>query len=222
MAAPLLITAVALFIVAADNDTFWQSAWRATLNDEHRLAILSSLLILVFCTLTTVLSLALGMKLLRACAAPLLLVAASNGYFMVQYGIVIDESMIRNTVETTVLEATPLLNAAYFWHVALFGASARSGRPAGAYARRLRWQTDRRRAWYHSSDQYRDCSPRRYTSTTPQCRSSVERMTTCALQINPVYPLYAAARFGLRSDDGAPVVRQHSRRSRPRRHIDAA
>ena len=29
--------------------------------------------------------------------------------------------MIRNTVETTVLEATPLLSGAYFWHVALYG-----------------------------------------------------------------------------------------------------
>jgi lipid A ethanolaminephosphotransferase len=28
------------------------------------------------------------------------------------------------------------------------------------------------------------------------------------LQINPIYPLYAAARFGFRSDDGSPAVRQ--------------
>ena len=55
LAAPLLIAAVAFFIVATDNDTFWQSAWRATLNDEHRLAILWSLFALVFCTLTTLL-----------------------------------------------------------------------------------------------------------------------------------------------------------------------
>ena len=48
-AAPLMIAAVALFIVAADNDPFWRAAWRATHNDEHRLAILLSLFALVFC-----------------------------------------------------------------------------------------------------------------------------------------------------------------------------
>ena len=105
--APLLIAAVAMFIVLADNDPLWQAAWRATRDDDHRLAILATLFALVFVTLTTVLSFALGRKLLRAVAALLLLVAASCGFFMTQYGVVIDESMIRNAVETTVLEATP-------------------------------------------------------------------------------------------------------------------
>ena len=108
-----MIAAVALFIVAADNDPLWNAAWRATYNDEHRLAILSTLFALVFATLTTVLSFALGTKLLRAAAALLLVLAASCGFFMTQYGVVIDQSMIRNTVETTVLEATPLLSPAW-------------------------------------------------------------------------------------------------------------
>ena len=60
---------------------------------------------------------------------------------MTQYGVVIDQSMIRNTVETTVLEATPLLSGAYFWHVALYGVL-----PAilvfVAPLARLRWPTE--------------------------------------------------------------------------------
>ena len=141
LSAPLMIAAVALFIVLADNDPLWRAAWRATHNDDHRLAIFSTLFALVFVTLTTFLSFALGTKLLRAVAALLLLVAASCGFFMTQYGVVIDQSMIRNTVETTVLEATPLLSQAYFWHVALYGVL-----PAilvfVAPLARLRWPTE--------------------------------------------------------------------------------
>ena len=121
LAAPLLIVAVSLFIVAADNDAFWSAPWRATQDDGHRVAILATLFALVFVTLTTVLSLAFGQTLLRGVAVLLLLVAANCGFFMTQYGVVIDESMIRNAVETTVLEAAPLLSAAYFSHIVFYG-----------------------------------------------------------------------------------------------------
>ena len=100
-----------------------------------------TLFALVFVTLTTFLSFALGTKLLRAVAALLLLVAASCGFFMTQYGVVIDQSMIRNAVETTVLEATPLLSGAYFWHVALYGVLPATLVFAAPLAR-LRWQTE--------------------------------------------------------------------------------
>ena len=84
--APLLIAAVAVFIVAVDNDPFWQGAWRATQNDEHRLAILSTLCALIFVPLTVTMAIAVGTKLLRVVAALLLLVAASCGFFMIEYG----------------------------------------------------------------------------------------------------------------------------------------
>jgi lipid A ethanolaminephosphotransferase len=206
-AAPLLIAAVALFIVAADNYTFWQSAWRATLNDEHRLAILWSLFALVFCTLTTLLSFAFGMKLLRACAALLLLVAASCGYFMVQYGVVIDESMIRNAVETTVLEATPLLSAAYFWHVALYGAL-----PALvvllAPLPKVRWQTGIAARVATAAIGIVTLVTTLYVNYAVVSFFGRDN-DDLRLQINPVYPVYAAARFGFRSDNGPPAVRQH-------------
>ena len=111
LGAPLLIAAVAVFIVGADNGPFWSAALRATQSDEHRLGILTTLSALVLVPLVTVLSLALGTKLLRVVAALLLLVAASCGYFMTQYGVVIDQSMIRNAVETTALPASYAPNA---------------------------------------------------------------------------------------------------------------
>lgn len=121
VAAPVLAAAVSLFIVAVDNDSFWKSAWRATANDEHRFAILLSLFAIVFLTLTITLCLALGRGLLKALAVSLLVLAAAFDYFMTQYGVIIDQAMVRNTVETTVLEATPFLSTTLFWHVAMFG-----------------------------------------------------------------------------------------------------
>jgi hypothetical protein len=204
--APLMIAAVALFIVVADNDPLWQTAWRATHNDDHRLAILSTIFALVFVTLTTVLSFALGRKLLRAVAALLLLVAASCGFFMTQYGVVIDQSMIRNTVETTVLEATPLLSGAYFWHVALYGVL-----PAilvfVAPLARLRWPTELSVRFGTAAAGITLLAATLYVNYAAAAFFGREN-DDLKLQINPVYPLWAAATFGMSSDDTALETRR--------------
>ena len=208
--APLMIAAVALFIVVADNDPLWHAAWRATHNDDHRLAILLTLFALVFVTLTTFLSFALGTKLLRAVAALLLLVAASCGFFMTQYGVVIDQSMIRNTVETTVLEATPLLSGAYFWHVALYGVL-----PAilvfVAPLARLRWPTELFVRLGTAAVGVALLATTLYVNYAAAVFFGREN-DDLKLQINPAYPLWAAASFGMSSDDDALEARQPSRR----------
>jgi lipid A ethanolaminephosphotransferase len=146
------------------------------------------------------------MKLLRACAAALLVVAASCGYFMVQYGVVIDESMIRNTVETTVLEATPLLSAAYFWHIALYGIL-----PAlvvlFAPMPKVRWQTGVAARVATAAIGVVTLITTLYVNYAVVSFFGRDN-DDLRLQINPIYPLYAAARFGFRSDDGSPAVRQ--------------
>ena len=205
-AVPALIAAVALFIVAADNDSFWQAAGRATLNDEHRLAVLWSLFALMFFTLTTVLSLAVGRKLLRALAALLLLIAASCGYFMTQYGVVVDQAMIRNAVETTMLEATPLLNAAYFWHLGLYGilpALLVLFAPLG----QLRWYTDAAVRMATAALGVAVLATTLYVNYAAVSFFGREN-DDLRLQINPAYPLYAAATFGLRTENDAPALRQ--------------
>jgi lipid A ethanolaminephosphotransferase len=121
LSAPLAILAVSLFIAVFDNESLWGAAARATTLDEHRAAILWCLFAIVFCTTAAALSLALGARLLKIAGAALLLIAAICGFFMSEYGVVVDESMVRNIAETAVREATPLLGAAFFWHVALFG-----------------------------------------------------------------------------------------------------
>jgi lipid A ethanolaminephosphotransferase len=206
LSAPLLIAAVSLFIVAADNDPFWRAAWRATHNDEHRLAILSTLFAVVFFALTTTLSLALGKTLLRTVAALLLVVAASCSFFMTQYGVVIDQSMIRNAVETTVLEATPLLSSAYFWHVALYG-----GLPAivvlFAPLGRLRWRSEIAVRLGTAAIGLAILTTTLYVNYASAAFFGREN-DGLRLQINPAYPLYAAATFGMSSDGDAPATRQ--------------
>jgi lipid A ethanolaminephosphotransferase len=202
VAAPLLIVAVSLFIVAADNDSFWESAWRATHNDEHRMAVLTTLFALVFFPLTTVLSFAFGDKLLRALSTLLLLTAASCGFFMAQYGVVIDEAMIRNAVETTVLEATPLLSPAYFWHVLLYGAL-----PAVvvlfAPLGRLSWRAGAAVRFGTAALGVALLATTLYVNYAAAAFFGREN-DGLRLQINPAYPLYAAAMYGL--DSGNEVL----------------
>ncbi|HSC13553.1 MAG TPA: phosphoethanolamine--lipid A transferase [Gammaproteobacteria bacterium] len=201
-----MIGAVALFIVAADNDSFWHAAWRATHNDDHRLAILATLFALVFVTLTTVLSFAFGTKLLRVVAALLLLVAASCGFFMTAYGVVIDQSMIRNAVETTVLEATPLLSGAYFRHVVLYGVM-----PAivvfAVPLERLRWRTELLVRLGTATVGVTLLVATVYVNYAAAAFFGREN-DGLRLQINPAYPLWAAATFGMSSDDDALETRR--------------
>ena len=206
LSAPLLIVAVALFIVVADNDPFWRGAWRATENNDHRLAILATLFALVFVTLTTFLSLALGRKLVRVVAALLLLIAASCGFFMVEYGVVIDQSMIRNTVETTVLEATPLLSRAYFVHVLLYGVV-----PAivvfAVPLKRLRWPTELLVRFGTAAAGVALLATTLYVNYGAASFFGREN-DGLRLQINPAYPIWAAATFGMSSDDEALEARE--------------
>jgi len=206
LGAPLLIAAVALFIVAADNDPFWQAAWRATQNDEHRLAILSTLFALIFVPLTVMMAAAVGTKLLRVIAALLLLVAASCGFFMLEYGVVIDQSMIRNTVETTALEATPLLSGAYFGHVFLYGVL-----PAivvfAVPLKRLRWPAEIVVRFGTAAVAVALLLTTVYVNYSATSFFAREN-DGLRLQINPAYPLWAAATFSMSRDDEAAKARR--------------
>jgi lipid A ethanolaminephosphotransferase len=206
LSAPLLIAAVALFIVVTDNDPFWRAAWRATYNDDHRAAILATLFALIFVPLTIVMSLALGTKLLRAVAALLLLVAASCGFFMAEYGVVIDQSMIRNAVETTMLEATPLLTGAYARHVALYGVLPAVVVFAVPLAR-LRWQAALLTRFGTAAIGVALLATVLYVNYAPAAFFAREN-DGLRLKINPAYPLWAAASLGVASDDDALEARQ--------------
>ena len=197
--------AVAVFIVVADNGPFWSAAFRATQSDEHRLGILTTLSALLMLPLVTVLAFALGAKALRVFAALLMVVAASCGYFMTEYGVIIDESMIRNAVETTALEATPLLRGAYFLHVALYGVLPAVVVFAVPLAR-LRWRTEILARLGTAAVAVLFFAAAMHVNYAAAVFFGREN-DDLRLQINPAYPLWAAATFGMSSDKAAPKVR---------------
>jgi lipid A ethanolaminephosphotransferase len=206
LAAPGLAAAVALFIVAVDNDAFWQTAWRATFNDEHRAAILAALFALTFLPLTAFMALAPGRRPLKVVAVTMLLVAASCSYFMSAYGVIIDQAMIRNTVETTMLEATPFLGAAYFSHMVLYGILP-SIVVAFTPLKRLRWPLV---AFTRAGTAV--VSVTLLVGTLYANFGAVSffghQNHTLRLLMNPAYPLYAAATFGVESRNDAAAVRE--------------
>ncbi len=206
LAAPALAAAVASFIAAVDNDPFWQNAWRWTASDAHRDAILWSLFALVFVPLFAALVLTPGRILFKGLAIALLLVAANCGYFMSVYGVVIDQAMIRNAVETTVLEATPLLGSAYFWHMLIYGALPsfvvaitpleRTGWRAAALARGGAAMVG---VGVLIGTLYANFGAVSFFG---------HQHHSLRLLVNPAYPLYAAATFGIEAQAMEAAERQ--------------
>lgn len=114
------VVGVALFIVTFDNDAFWTAVLRATEADTDRGAIIATLYAIQVCGLAAVLAVTIG-RAFKPVAVALLVLAAFAGYFMSQFGVVIDESMIRNAVETNAREAAPLLSGGLLFHMTFFG-----------------------------------------------------------------------------------------------------
>lgn len=119
---PALTLLVALFIVAADNIAFWNQ-----LGDVSQVGQAGGWL---FAAATAVflmgaLSLLMSLFAFRFVYKPflivLLLVAAMVGYFMQTYGVIVDDTMILNTLDTDTGEAEGLFSVALVWHVLLTG-----------------------------------------------------------------------------------------------------
>jgi lipid A ethanolaminephosphotransferase len=205
LAAPLVIVAVALFIVAFDNLPLWDTVARDTALDEHRLAIFWSLFAIVFFTLTSALSLVPGTRTLKAVAAVLLLIAATTGFFMSEYGIVIDQSMIRNIVETETREAAPLFGVAFFEHLFFYGVVPAVGLffvPLRAvplrHALLVRLGVTALGIGTMATSVYANFGAISFFG---------HQHHDVRMLMNPGYPLFAAARFAFRGED-KPTVRE--------------
>lgn len=103
--------ATASFLVLIYNISFWKSFVSAT--GGFRMANLlvylgsAALLVLVF---SGVLALVNFRRLFKPVVIALLLLSSMTAYFMSQYGIVVDASMVQNVVETDVREAGELFS----------------------------------------------------------------------------------------------------------------
>lgn len=202
----LSILGVALFIALADNGTFLGSVLAATVGDDHRWAIVVSMFLLLVTTVVMLLSFFVGNKTFKIAAASLLMVSAATAYFMNNYGVIFDLSMIRNIAETDAREASPLMTATFLMHIAAFGVA-----PAVLVSlvplRGIGW---RREVAVRSAGVvflglllgvtlYANYGPLSFFAH----QNHVLRM-----QINPAYPLYSLYEYLTRADDKPPEVRE--------------
>ncbi|THD00918.1 hypothetical protein B1810_22575 [Panacagrimonas perspica] len=118
-----LLLIVALYLSATQNHSFWSQVSRV-LPVEHGTSVYG-LLGSLFVALNVLLLLAMAPFSARRIVKPalvlFLLTAAVCSYFMDSFGVVIDESMIVNAVQTDVREAGELLSLPLLLHVLLYG-----------------------------------------------------------------------------------------------------
>lgn len=206
-ASPLLlaILGVALFIALFDNQTFFASVFAATEGNAHRLGIVVSMFALVIGVLAAVLALAPGRTAFKALACVLLVSAAGAGYFMSNYGVIIDSSMIRNLAETDVREASPLVTPAMFLHIAIFGLAPALLvvlLPLG----RIGWKRQLLMRVSTAVACIALVGTTIYVNFAALASFGPENHDL-RMQINPIYPLYAVYSYATRAHDKPPPVR---------------
>ena len=106
-----LTLALGLWLAVAGNLPFWKAVWALPEHVGWRAALFSlGMAVGIAAALVALLSLVSWPRLFKPLASALLLAAAASSYFMLQYGVVIDSSMMANVVNTDVREARDLLS----------------------------------------------------------------------------------------------------------------
>ena len=106
-----LLLVLALWLSTLGNLPLWRAEWALT--DTHGLRAwlnMAGMLLIVLSATTVLLTLLIWPIWRKLAGVLLLLVAAANSYFMITYGVVIDPTMMANTVQTDVREVRDLLS----------------------------------------------------------------------------------------------------------------
>lgn len=107
----------ALFIVLADNRSFWRSLFAVV----GGLATVPTAFV-VLAAIYSIVFISFGLKYVcKPVIITFLLLASVVGYFQSECGVFIDESMLNNIVQTDYRETAELMSCSLFAHVALFG-----------------------------------------------------------------------------------------------------
>ncbi len=117
-----VIFLIALFLASVDNQAFLTAVFKVV--DGSGLAS-SDFKIVVFIALFALFSLLLSFFASKYVFKPIviviLIVASVISFFMDNYGVIVDVSMIQNIVETDSKEALELLSSNLVWHIMLVG-----------------------------------------------------------------------------------------------------
>lgn len=122
MNAHLALVLVALWMATVGNVALWQQLSRLPeLGNGRGLAFAFGFSALIAALLVTVLSLFVWRWTFKPLLTVLLLAAAAGAYFMLAYGIVVDDTMMVNVLQTDPREAKNLLNWRLFATVGVLG-----------------------------------------------------------------------------------------------------
>lgn len=103
-----------LWMLVAYNETFYKAFLVAfPFGQGHQLFFVSAVCVL-FLLQTLLLSLLAGKYTTKLCLVTTFLIAASSQYFMDTYGVVIDDDMLRNTLQSDFMEVSGLMNVEFF------------------------------------------------------------------------------------------------------------
>lgn len=107
----LLILLVSLWLALAGNMSLWRTVWPLPeLAGARGVLFAAGLGVWIVAALQMLLSLLAWKWLLRPVLLLLIAMAAANSYFMLQYGVVIDATMMANVANTDVREVRDLLS----------------------------------------------------------------------------------------------------------------
>lgn len=112
---------VAAWLVAADNLTFWRTFIQASSPTAEAFGAGVLLALVLWLLATAALSLLGPPRVAKVLWAALLLVSAVAAHFVDSWGVLIDQSMVRNVLQTDVAEASDLLSASFALDVVFRG-----------------------------------------------------------------------------------------------------
>lgn len=116
-----LILVISVLLVMFYNKAFWTEIFDIAADSQQDRFFLASIFLLLVAFINLCLSLVSFKYILKPCLLLILFVAAFAAYFMENYGIMIDRSMIRNILTTDPASAVELLNVKMLYYVVVLG-----------------------------------------------------------------------------------------------------
>ena len=109
-----------LYIALALNIAFYRQAYTLLPVDGlHNALVFLSMPVVAFAVMAILLALASVVRLEKVAATLFILLSASAQYFMMNFGIIVDRSMITNILDSTPAESYALLSGRWFWYLVL-------------------------------------------------------------------------------------------------------
>lgn len=115
---PVVAVLTAAYIILLNNRLFWSALFRhIDLTATHYLVFSLVFFIALTCIVSLVFMLFSQRFIFKPFLIVMLIASAAISYYQTEFGVIIDQSMIQNIVETDYREATELMTAAMLLHI---------------------------------------------------------------------------------------------------------